>query len=49
MFAERLRPGGHLFVGHAESLTGTATNLEYVRPAVYRRPAAVPTAGKGVL
>ena len=49
-FAERLRPGGHLLVGHAESLTGTATNLEYVRPAVYRKPAAAAAvAGKGVL
>jgi chemotaxis protein methyltransferase CheR len=35
-----LEPGGHLFVGHAESLAGVRHELEYVRPAVYRKPAA---------
>ncbi len=35
--AKRLAPGGYLFVGHAESLTGVAHPLEYVQPAVYRR------------
>lgn len=34
--AEHLEPGGYLFVGHAESLTGVAHGLEYVQPAVYR-------------
>jgi len=34
-----LEPGGYLFVGHAESFTGIDHRLEYVRPAVYRRPA----------
>ena len=34
-FAQLLRPGGHLFVGHAESLTGSAGTLSYVQPAVY--------------
>lgn len=33
-----LEPGGHLFVGHAESLTRIAHKLEYVQPAVYRKP-----------
>jgi len=33
-----LEPGGYLFVGHAESLAGLKTGLEYVRPAVYRKP-----------
>lgn len=32
-----LRPGGHLFVGHSESLTGTAHRFRYVQPAVYVR------------
>jgi chemotaxis protein methyltransferase CheR len=36
--ANCLEPGGYLFVGHAESMTGIATSLEYVRPAVYRKP-----------
>jgi chemotaxis protein methyltransferase CheR len=30
-----LRPGGHLFVGHSESLTGMAHRFRYVQPAVY--------------
>lgn len=32
-----LAPGGYLFVGHSESLTGVEHDLKYVRPAVYRR------------
>ncbi len=34
--ASFLSPGGFLFVGHSESLTGLAHKLTYVRPAVYR-------------
>ncbi len=30
-----LRPGGHLFVGHSESLTGLGHRFRYVQPAVY--------------
>jgi chemotaxis protein methyltransferase CheR len=33
-----LEPGGHLFIGHSESLMGTDQPLEYVMPAVYRKP-----------
>jgi chemotaxis protein methyltransferase CheR len=33
-----LEPGGHLFVGHSESFSGIEHGLEYVRPAVYRKP-----------
>ena len=36
-FWELLRPGGHLFVGHSESLTGTAHQFRYVQPAVYAK------------
>jgi chemotaxis protein methyltransferase CheR len=36
--AERLEPGGYLFVGHAESLTRISHSLDYVQPAVYRKP-----------
>ncbi len=32
-----LKPGGYLFVGHAESLTGIVSSLKYVRPAIYVR------------
>lgn len=37
--ARHLVPGGYLFVGHAESLTGIRHPLESVKPAVYRKPA----------
>ena len=30
-----LRPGGHLFVGHSESLSGLKHRFRYVQPAVY--------------
>ncbi len=30
-----LRPGGHFFVGHSESLTGLSHQFRYVQPAVY--------------
>lgn len=33
-----LEPGGHLFIGHSESLTGVDHNLQYVEPSVYRKP-----------
>lgn len=35
---EWLEPGGCLFVGHAESLNGIRHSLQYVAPAVYRKP-----------
>lgn len=35
-----LAPGGHLFVGHSESLTALNHRFAYVQPAVYRKPAA---------
>jgi len=36
--AASLESGGYLFVGHAESLSRLEHGLEYVRPAVYRKP-----------
>jgi chemotaxis protein methyltransferase CheR len=30
-----LRPGGYLFVGHSESLTGLTHQFRYVQPAAY--------------
>jgi len=36
--SECLEPGGYLLVGHAEGLSGVRHVLEYVRPAVYRKP-----------
>lgn len=38
--ADALEPGGYLFVGHAESLTRISDSLEYIQPAVFRRPQA---------
>jgi chemotaxis protein methyltransferase CheR len=43
---ECLEPGGYLFVGHAESLTRMDHSLEYVRPAVYRKPASCGARGR---
>lgn len=34
-FWEILRPGGHLFVGHSESLTQCSPEFRYIEPAVY--------------
>jgi chemotaxis protein methyltransferase CheR len=36
--AERLAPGGWLLIRHSEGLMGIRHGLEYVLPAVYRRP-----------
>jgi len=33
-----LEPGGYLLIGHSESLMGVRHTLEYVQPAVYRKP-----------
>ena len=35
-----LEPGGYLFVGHSESLTGVKHGLAYVCPAIYRKDGA---------
>jgi chemotaxis protein methyltransferase CheR len=37
---ERLRPGGHLFIGHSETLNGTTRQLRAVAPAIYQKPMA---------
>ena len=34
-FWDALAPGGHLFVGHSESLTALEHRFRHVRPAVY--------------
>ena len=35
-----LEEGGYLFIGHAESLNSIEHGLEYVSPAIYRKPKA---------
>ncbi len=42
-FEERLVPGGYLFLGHSESLHGTADSFESVGHTIYRKRGA-PTA-----
>ena len=37
-FYDVLRPGGYLFIGHAESIPRDSTDYEYIKPAIYRRP-----------
>jgi len=34
---QRLRPGGHFVVGHAETLNGIADGVQAVRPTIYRK------------
>ena len=34
----RLKSGGHLIIGHSETLNGICDELEAVRPTVYRKP-----------
>ena len=36
--SERLEDGGYLFIGHSESLNTIRHDLDYVCPAVYRKP-----------
>ena len=36
--AEYIYPGGYLFLGHAETLRGFGTAMEYVAPAIFRKP-----------
>ncbi len=36
-FWKLLRPGGHLFIGHSESLSGAPHGFRYVQPAIYVR------------
>jgi chemotaxis protein methyltransferase CheR len=37
-FAERLRPGGYLFIGHSESLIGISDAYESLGKTIYRLP-----------
>jgi len=37
-FYEIMAPGGYLFIGHSESLTGFSHSFTYVRPSIYRKP-----------
>lgn len=37
-FHQVLRPGGTLFIGHSESLTGVRHDFRYIQPTVYEKP-----------
>jgi chemotaxis protein methyltransferase CheR len=37
-FFECLAPGGALFIGHSESLSGLEHPFKYVQPSIYRKP-----------
>lgn len=45
---EWIEPGGYLFIGHSESLTGVKHHLQYVQPAIYRKPkdSGLPATGR---
>lgn len=36
-FYQCLNKGGHLFIGHSESLTGLSHEFKYIEPSVYRK------------
>jgi chemotaxis protein methyltransferase CheR len=37
-FYHALKPGGHLIIGHSESLSGIQHSFKYVKPTIYRKP-----------
>ena len=37
-FYDVLEPGGHLFVGLAETINKTNTRYQYIQPSIYKRP-----------
>ena len=37
-FWDMLNPGGVLFTGHSESLTGIEHKYNYVEPTIYKKP-----------
>jgi chemotaxis protein methyltransferase CheR len=39
-FYDRLEPGGYFFVGLSETLHNIETRFEFIKPAIYRKPAA---------
>ena len=36
-YYEQLNPGGHLFIGHSESLSGVNHRFEYIKPTIYQK------------
>ena len=44
---EQLEPGGHLLVGHSESLSGVRHSLRQLQPAIYLKPEYIKPEYKG--
>ena len=42
-----IEPGGYLFIGHSENLSAISHSLDYVSPAIYRKPITPRPARKG--
>lgn len=38
---QAIEPGGYLFIGHSESLNAIEHPLQYVAPAIYRKPGSL--------
>ena len=38
LLARSLEPGGYLFIGHSESLNAVLHELQFIAPAIYRKP-----------
>ena len=36
-FHRHLKPGGYLFIGHSESLTGLKNDFKYIQPTIYQK------------
>ncbi|TPW13174.1 MAG: chemotaxis protein methyltransferase CheR, partial [Halothiobacillaceae bacterium] len=34
---EKLQPGGHLFIGHSETLSGVTSDLKFIQASVYEK------------
>lgn len=37
-FYDVVKPGGYLFIGHAESIPRNESDFRYIKPAIYRKP-----------
>lgn len=37
-FYQHLEPGGYLFIGMSETMTGLENDFEYIQPSIYRKP-----------
>jgi chemotaxis protein methyltransferase CheR len=45
--SQQIEDGGYLFIGHSESLNNIEHDLEYISPAIYRKPGKLKPARTG--